>query len=354
MGQGNDSMAQDIAYNSTTLHPSEYISCTTVKMIVINESFQEDNRDNILYITPTGASVTYGYFAICMITVVLAGWIIFLNGLVIHTLLYDKPHSDVTDYFVSSLSIADFITGILLLYMTSYSLAQFQYHWECLFRFGLTYTISQSSFSHILAITFDRYVKVIYPLRYFSMFTKRTVIITSVMIWSGSIIIGLLPLLGWNKELKLNDSGTVCRFFGILPDGYFIFNFLTSLMTSLGMLMLYVRIIHMANHQRKRMKGLMEGSEVSQAHLDDQTWRLVKTVAIIVLVSNLCWLPGGEYFFIAFTPTLLTDHIYSQVHEVLTVNKPNKRYKDVLPYSTYKLIVLHSKRWHQKGQLSRG
>lgn len=297
-------MAEVLGYNSTILHQrfnntSEYI-CTTVNDNVINDSFQEDNWDNVLYITQTGAKVTYSYFAICMITILLAGWIISLNGLVIHTLLYHKPHSDVTDYFVSSLSIADFITGFLLLYMTSYSLAQFQNYWECLFRFGLTYAISQSSFSHILLITFDRYVKVIYPLRYFSMFTKRTVIVTSAVIWSASIIIGLLPLLGWHKELKLNDRGTVCRFFGILPDGYFIFNFLTSLITSLGMLILYVCIIHEANHQRKQMKVLMEGIQVSQAHLDDQTWRLVKTVAIIVLVSNLCWLPGGEYFFSTF------------------------------------------------------
>lgn len=268
---------------------------TSVKSHEENKSVSNHYIDTILYVTSSGSKVTFGYFVVCILSIILAGWMIFLNGLVIHALLNKKRHSEVTDYFVSSLSIADLVTGILLLYVTSYSLIQYQNQWECLFRFGLTYAVSQSSFTHILAITIDRYVKIIFPFRYFTLITKKTVIITSSTIWFFSIIIGLLPLLGWHKEYTSNkNGGTVCRFFGVLPDGYFILNFITSLITSLGMLSLYIHIIYIAIQQCKQMQTLTEGYDFTRNGHDDQAWRLVKTVAIIVLISNLCWLPGGK------------------------------------------------------------
>ncbi|XP_060581081.1 adenosine receptor A2b-like [Ruditapes philippinarum] len=257
--------------------------------------------ETVLFVTSSGAQITFGYFVVCILTLILALWIIYLNGLVIQTLICQKLHSEVTDYFVSALSLADLFTGILLLYVTSYSIFQYQNYWECLFRFGLTYGIGQSSFTHILAITFDRFVKIICPFRYYSLITKKTVIITSTIIWIFSMSIGLLPLFVWQKHFKpSNSDDTVCRFFGVLPDGYFIANFITSLLTSIAMLSMYACIIYTAVKQQRRMKHLLDGYELSKPNFDDQKWRLVKTVAFIVIVSNLCWLPGGKNDLIAF------------------------------------------------------
>lgn len=264
---------------------------------LINLSSETLDDSGIFFVTNSGAKISYGYFIACVMSIILAGWIIALNGIVIHTLLCRKVYQDVTDFFVSSLSIADLVTGIVMLYVTSYSLLQYQNTWECLFRFGLTYTVSHSSFTHILAITVDRYVKVIYPFRYFTIFTKKTVTIISTSIWACSILIGLLPLFGWNQEyINEENRDTVCRFFGVLTNEYFIFNLVISVIPSVGTLCLYVCIIMTAVKKKDELKALTEGVETAQSAFDERTWKLVKTVAIIVVFSNFCWTPGSKYF----------------------------------------------------------
>lgn len=279
----NNSRIQSVAVNGSFLLYNDSNVVPTYKENKIKESF--------LYITASGHAVTLGYFQVCLLTIALAMWIIILNGLVIHTLLVKKNRSSVTDYFISSLSFADFITGVVLLYITTYSLLQYQIFWECLFRFGLTYMVSQSSFNHIFAITLDRYVKIIAPLRYFSIFTKKTVLAISGAIWLFSIMVGLLPLLGWHIEMPAKNTTVVCRFFGVLPDGYFIFNFLTSMLTSVAMMGMYLHIIIIARQQRRLMKGFIQPHPTN---MDRKSWNLVVTVAIVVMLSNICWLPGGK------------------------------------------------------------
>ena len=291
-------MEKVLVYNFNTSENLSLINIGSNKSLDEIQAIPENIQDNsysVLYVTFSGAQITFGYFAVCILTLVVAFWIIYLNGLVIQTLICQKVHSEVTDYFVSALSLSDLFTGILLLYVTSYSLLQYQNYWECLFRFGLTYAAGQSSFNHILAITFDRFIKIICPLRYFTLITKKKVIFTSTIIWAFSMIIGLLPLFGWQKQFKSSKrEDTVCRFFGVLPDGYFIVNFVTSLFTSIAMLAMYGCIIYTAVKQQHRMKNLIDGYQITNPNFDDQKWRLVKTVAFIVIISNLCWLPGGK------------------------------------------------------------
>ncbi|WAR20148.1 LPAR2-like protein [Mya arenaria] len=58
------------------------------------------------------------------------------------------------------------------------------------------------------------------------------------------------------------------------------------------MLFMYIHIIWVARRQRREMKALTETYSLRPQQMDAQTWALAKTVAIIVLISNLCWLPG--------------------------------------------------------------
>jgi len=140
-----------------------------------------------------------------------------------------------------------------------------------------------------------RYIKIIAPLRYLSMCSKKTAVTISASIWTIAIIIGLLPLLGWHK--KYNDKHIVCRFFGVLTDEYFIFNFFLALTASALMLGMYIHILIVAQklaRDRHALTGGLTNTRDRPGHIDTQTWNLAKTVAIIMLVSNLCWLPGGR------------------------------------------------------------
>ena len=82
--------------------------------------------NDILYITPTGQEITFGYFQVCLLTIFIAGWIITLNTIVVHTLMVRKRQTEVTDYYVSALALTDGVTGLVLVYITTYSLLQYQ------------------------------------------------------------------------------------------------------------------------------------------------------------------------------------------------------------------------------------
>ena len=218
--------------------------------------------------------------------------------IVIHTILCQRHVKKISDYFLSCLAISDLWCGIMFLYITSYSLLQYQVLHECLFRFGQIHGFILCATLHRQAFTVDRFIKLIFPLRYFRILKKTAVVALSVLIWIISFIIGFLPLFGWSNKVPIINGCLQCRYFGVLTSGFLwlVHSLLTGL--ALCMVVLFVIIFYIARKQAKSIAAQLGGFKTSKSYLDRHALKLAKTVCIVVGIANVCWVPTCKYIII--------------------------------------------------------
>ena len=236
------------------------------------------------------------YSAVCAFGMLFAFGIIFLNGTVIKALILSKQSQDVSNSVVASLSLADLLTGVVLIHLALNGLIHFHNVFECFIRIGLIYTVSLSSYIHLLAITIDRYIKIVHPFYYFRIFTIKKVMMMSTIIWMFSAVVGFLPLFGWHQPFQLGPQGDIrCLFFGVLPNGFFKLNFVINILIIIFSSLLYGRIIYVARKQHNAIVIQQTGSVL----IDKHAWKLAKTIFLVVIVTNLLWLPGGKFLLVS-------------------------------------------------------
>ena len=253
-------------------------------------------ENGVLFVTFNGFKVSTGYFAICFITALIAFTMILLNGVVLHAMVCHTRIKTISDYFLSCLAISDLVTGFMLLYITSYSILQYQIFAECLVRFGQANGIFTSSTLHLTFFTVDRFIKIILPLHYYKIFTKTVVVVISSLIWMVSLLIGFLPLFGWRNMIYMDNGHLECRYFGVLTDGYLVL--IACLITSAALIMtlMYAVIFYVARKQANSIAAQLHGLSTSKSYLDNHSLKLAKTISIVVGISNICWLPTCKYF----------------------------------------------------------
>lgn len=262
---------------------------------------QPTRNVDAIFFTLHGYPVTVATLVIAVIMIFLGIWIILLNCLLIHTLRKYHAKLEVTDMFIHSLAVTDAVLGVLVLYNSTYNVANFQNRCECLIRFGTIHAMLMNSTGHILLLTINRYIKIIKPLRYLQIFKKWRVVLLSGIVWCFSITIGLLPLLGWNSEyIPEDEMGTVCRYFGIMRSGYIIINVLVYWVPMIVMIVMYTHVCRITLRHSREIKAQERAVYGRDSGVfDSRSWRFTKTVLIVIGVYFICWFPTGNQLFTA-------------------------------------------------------
>ncbi|GFO46413.1 G-protein coupled receptor 12-like [Plakobranchus ocellatus] len=232
-------------------------------MEVQNKTILEEKSDDVVYWAMNGYGVTLLDLVIGISTVLLALAIMFLNALVLDTMVRLKKNFEPADVLVCSLAIADFLSGMLLVYNTAYNLINYQEYLECLLRSGSVLGLLSTSVLHLAFLTVDRYVKIIVPYRYEQLFTINSMVIVSVVVWVVSVTIAFTPAMGWNVNIA---------------------NATTDLVTAVdpGVANRHARII-----------AAQEAVPCSKDFRESHTWKYTKTVLILMGLYFICWLPSG-------------------------------------------------------------
>uniref|UniRef100_UPI00358F00D0 adenosine receptor A2a-like n=1 Tax=Myxine glutinosa TaxID=7769 RepID=UPI00358F00D0 len=216
------------------------------------------------------------------------------NGLVCVAVLRTRQLRTVTNFFLVSLAVADVFVGLVAIpcaILTDQGLPRNQFL-LCLFMLSSIITFTQSSIFSLLAVAIERYVAIFNPLRYQAIMTPHNAIIIIVITWVISLVIGLVPALGWNKGPP--QSG-LCLFVPIIDMSYMVyFNFFGCvLFPLLIMFAIYARIFAQVRWQLRRIAterhGNAENREGNKAMSKD-----VKTAISLFLVLFLftvCWVP---------------------------------------------------------------
>ncbi|KAL4601665.1 hypothetical protein GN956_G25676 [Arapaima gigas] len=265
-----------------------------------------------------------GVFLCVFILVAIVG-----NILVILSVLCNRHLQTVTNFFIVNLAIADLLLSIVVLPFSA-SLEVFGC-WLfgrvfCNIWAAVDVLCCTASIMSLCVISIDRYIGVKFCLKYPTIMTEKKAGVILVVVWLSSMVISIGPLLGWKEPPPSDES--ICRI--TEEPGYALFSSLFSFyLPLLVILVMYFRVYVVARRttrsleagvKRERNKSMevvlrihyrsapedagASGKAKGHPFRSSLSVRLMKfsrekkaakTLAIVVGVFVLCWMP---FFFV--------------------------------------------------------
>ena len=251
-----------------------------------------DDDDNDGALEVTFASISVVSLQAALMIFILAG-----NTLVIVAVWRYPSLQTVTNQFVVSLAVADLLVGLVLPYHASVyllpSLNNQKYF--CIGRFSSLFLPCCASFGNLLLISVDRFIAIMYPLRYLSVMTHQLATFLIVCDWVQATIQSSVPLYSnqWQEDADCLVT-TVLWPACVLFAAFFNIGFV-----SVFMIVMYAKILHVALRQQSAIRQLAPtsrdaaatGSKTHKPALSSREVNTTKTLAIVIGTFQCCWGP---------------------------------------------------------------
>lgn len=230
------------------------------------------------------------------------------NVMVVWAVRINRSLRDTTFCFIVSLALADIAVGALVIPLAiTISMGLQTYFYSCLLFACTVLVLTQSSILALFAIAIDRYLRVKIPMSYKRVVTARRAGIAVLLSWLVSIVVGLIPMLGWNNlhKLRQNDSlpphvppvdpevsdpVVTCEFETVISMDYMVyFNFFVWVLPPLLLMLgIYAEIFYMIHKQLNK--------KVMSSHSDPRQYfgkelKLAKSLALVLFLFAVSWLP---------------------------------------------------------------
>jgi hypothetical protein len=135
-------------------------------------------------------------------------------------------------------------------------------YYICLIAYAFIMSGMLMSVSILLSISIDKYIYIFKPYSYQKIITKCRCLLWISSLWLISILVGLLPLLGWNKMKRCSSlkqglcSSNTCLIHRVFTTGYCSLFATISLLAAIVILFIYVRIFFVARDHLMRIERL--------------------------------------------------------------------------------------------------
>ncbi|XP_062334435.1 alpha-1D adrenergic receptor [Osmerus eperlanus] len=262
------------------------------------------------------------------------------NILVILSVLCNRHLQTVTNFFIVNLAIADLLLSIIVLpFSASLEVLGCWVFGRifCNIWAAVDVLCCTASILSLCIISIDRYIGVKYCLKYPTIMTEKKAGVILVVVWVSSMVISIGPLLGWKEPPPLDES--ICSI--TEEPGYALFSSLFSFYLPLMViLVMYFRVYVVARRTTKSLeagvkrernksmevvlrihcRSVLEDTRSAGSKNKNHPFRsslsvrlmkfsrekkAAKTLAIVVGMFILCWLP---FFFVlplgSFFPAL--------------------------------------------------
>ncbi|KAI1893188.1 hypothetical protein AGOR_G00141330 [Albula goreensis] len=220
------------------------------------------------------------------------------NVMVIWAVKINRSLRDTTFCFIVSLALADIAVGALVIPLAiTISIGLLTHFYSCLLVACTVLVLTQSSILALLAIAFDRYLRVKIPTSYKRVVTPRRAGVAVVVCWTVAFLVGLTPMLGWNNLETLQENGSIgpdllitCQFETVISMEYMVyFNFFGWVLPPLLlMLIIYAEIFYMIHWQLNKK---VSASNADPSKYYDKELKLAKSLALVLFLFALSWLP---------------------------------------------------------------
>lgn len=250
---------------------SQYYNSSLIKLhYFCAKNLSQQDMDNRLKVRDWPSSLNTIFIIICSI-------IILENLLVLTAVFRNKKFHSAMFFFIGNLAFSDLLAGsayvanIFLSGHRTFQLSPVQWF----IREGTVFIALSASVFSLLAIAIERYTAITKVKVYGSNKTCRMFLLIGAC-WVTSILLGGLPILGWNCINNLNNCSAVLP---LNSRRYICFVVTIFSIILLSIVILYVRIylIVRSSHQETT---------------NSASYALLKTVTIVLGVFIVCWLPA--------------------------------------------------------------
>ena len=235
-----------------------------------------------------GSTVSYIIPVYDGFLIVLSVLVIAINLLVITLFFYREYLQTKTNSLLISLAVSDLMVGLLGIPLTVAC------NWVlkigvCVSAAFIYRFIATSTMYHILVITLERYIYVMYPMKYINIVTGARVLKTIAGVWFFSLLTTLIQL-AWDDPSKFFKKDPVAARYAL---GYTIYSLIFCFfLPALFMAVSYVRMFLVIHHQSKQIRGQYStrAASANQRSPIATEARALVIFAMMLIIFVLCWL----------------------------------------------------------------
>ncbi|XP_020647386.2 sphingosine 1-phosphate receptor 5 [Pogona vitticeps] len=220
-----------------------------------------------------------------VVFLVVCAFIVVENLVVLLAIWRNKKFHSPMYYLIGNLTLSDLLAGVAytanIIMSGPMTLKLTPVQW--FLREGGVFVTLAASVLSLLAIAIERHITMVRMRLYHGDKKGRMFLLVGAS-WLASVLLGVLPILGWNCIDSLPECSTVLPLYS---KHYILFCITIFLAILISIVVLYARIYRMVKFNGQRLGTLRKGMlKKSQKYM-----ALLKTVTIVVGTFIACWLP---------------------------------------------------------------
>ena len=246
--------------------------------------------------------------------------IVVLNPLCLIALHRASGIQETTKTFMASLTLSDLCGGIF--YVASQLIYHITNEWFlgdflCIL-WGATISIfmTLSSISLFL-LSVDRFIAVIYPLRYPTLMTPKRSKLITILLWAATFTLYSIIHATFSESNVSRRSTSICEY-GACKFCFIIY--ISAMAVPLtAILLLYMHILRVARRQARCIaaQGQINNPPGGQEAPQPISTKSTTTVFIITGALIICWTPTIVTLFLVSRGSLSSDHIVNIIAEIM-------------------------------------
>lgn len=255
---------------------------------------------------------------LCSVVLILAAVIVAGNSLVIASVVSNRRLQTKTSAFITSLAVGDLMIGLVVmpLIVVSNTVGPsvengLKY---CHVTISVAVMLMFNSVANLGAVTFDRFLAVVVPLRYKSIMTKRVIVPIIAFVWVFSTIFGFIPFMGWRTVIEPEPSGLFCQVPLNLAQGYIITVCVVGFLPSTFVLAAYIKIFQTAYHHELRIAAAINSVLRNQNELKLNMIKEMKAAKMVALVLGAFICSWAPLFVIMIVDIAMKNTVNSYIY----------------------------------------
>lgn len=217
------------------------------------------------------------------------------NFLVIWVYFRTERIRTITNTYIFSLAVTDFLAGTLGIPVTVYSVATRSPHsyLSCLGIHLILCILCTISTFHMLAMAFDKFVSICCKGQLFSRVSRQKLAITLIALaWILGTSVAVVPVFSITDfRQKYQNFPGECHFTGVVDYRYLVYVIFCStiILPSIIILFCYTSILRRIRLEERQVKFLLEQKERNRRMR--RRHKLIRLLIAVVLAYGICWYP---------------------------------------------------------------
>lgn len=203
-----------------------------------------------------------------------------------------------TNIMVGNLALSDLLVGITVIPYEIVMITDKEFgfrEYPCLWRQSLFTIILGAAMCSLICISVERYFAIVHPFIHIKRFTVKFLITTAICSWSFAAVIGILPVIGWNKW----KAGHVCDNRNVLFIEYNALVYLIYISIITCNFIMFLKILKVVWNHVGNSKSAVDNN-TGQKHQNRRQREIIKTKAMVMVLGLfvICWGPFLLYLII--------------------------------------------------------